>query len=161
MDDNLARLDRLFRKARTHKESLFYSKLAILELCGWIEESMDDVVLRCAVRCLKVSGNRAYVETAIVKRNYGFEYERHFRGMLGRVVGLAHVERIERRVDPSIHARFIGTLSTLSTVRNAEAHTHLKGVTRAINAPSVTRAQFADVYAGLVEYDRVLRKYIG
>ena len=28
------------------KESLFCSKLTIMELCGWVEESMDDVVLR-------------------------------------------------------------------------------------------------------------------
>jgi hypothetical protein len=41
-------LDRKYRKATTSKELFFYSKLAIFELCGWIEESMDDIILRCA-----------------------------------------------------------------------------------------------------------------
>ena len=48
--DNLNKLDVRYRKAATLKDSLFYSKLAVLELCGWIEESMDDVILRCARR---------------------------------------------------------------------------------------------------------------
>lgn len=160
MQDNLTRLDGLFRRARTTKEAQFYSKLAVLELCGWIEESMDDVVLRCAVRCLRVSANRKYVEDDIVARTYGFEYKKHFRSMLARVVGLLQVEKIERKLDPTVHARFTSTLGTLSTVRNAEAHTHLKGVTRVINAPSVTLGHFSDIYAGLAAYDRVLRKYV-
>lgn len=160
MQDNLSRLDSLFRRARTSKEALFYAKLAVLELCGWIEESMDDVILRCAMRCLRDPKNRRHVREQVVKRTYGFEYEKHFRAMLTRVVGLMNVERLESRLDPTIHARFIATLTTLSSVRNAEAHTHLKGVTKTLNAPSVTIGQFSDVYAGLRAYDAALRKHV-
>ena len=71
---NLWTLDRKYRNSTSKKESLFYSKLAVLELCGWIEESMDDVVLRCARRHLKDQANITYVQNEIVKRTHGFDY---------------------------------------------------------------------------------------
>lgn len=160
MRENLGRLNTLYLRARNSKEALFYSKLAILELCGWIEESMDDVVMRCAIRCLSDQANRDYVEKKVVKPTYGFEYDTHFRSMIVRVVGLRDIERLERRLDISIHTRFKATLSTLKLARNAEAHTHLKGVTKVLNAPSVTMSQFNDVYNGLRAYDVALRKYV-
>lgn len=157
MEGNLRSLDRLFREAASRKHALFYSKLAILELCGWIEESMDDVVLRCATRSVRSAANRDYVQNQIVKRTYGFDYERHFRAMLIRLLGLVVVERIEGIVDPGKAARLKATLTTLTTVRNTEAHTHVKGVTKVINAPSVTMTHFLAAYEGLSEYDRVIR----
>jgi hypothetical protein len=160
MEENLRKLHRLYIGSRSRKESLFYSKLAILELCGWIEESMDDVILRCSVRCLVELENRKYATKTIVKRTHGFDYEPHFREMMIRLFGLVLVERLERAVDPAKDARMRATLTALYTVRNAEAHTHLKGVTRTINAPSVTMVQFRDVYEGLCEYDRTIRRLV-
>ena len=58
----------------------FYSKLALLELCGWIEESMDNVV-QGIKRRLKDEKNKEYVDS-IIKQNYGFGYEGNFRNML-------------------------------------------------------------------------------
>ena len=53
---NLRSLDYRYRRAHSAlKEALFCSKLAILELCGWIEESMDDMVRRCATEALERS----------------------------------------------------------------------------------------------------------
>src|SRR5688572_15386025 len=118
MDGNLRSLDRLFRHSTSTKEALFYSKLAILELCGWIEESMDDIVVRCAGRCLRQTSNVTYVQKQIVKRTFGFEYDRHFREMLIRLIGLVGVERVERQIDPAKHARMTATLGTLTIVRN-------------------------------------------
>jgi hypothetical protein len=160
MRRNLVRLNSLYNKAQTPIESLFFSKLAILDLCGWIEESMDDVVRRCAIRCLHVADNRKFVEKEVIKKTYGFDYDSHFRKMLGRVIGLMNVEKLERRLDTSVHTKFVATLSTLKTSRDSEAHTHLKGATKVLNAPSVTLAQFEDVYKGLTAYDSALRKYI-
>lgn len=34
-------------------ETLSFSKLAVLELCGWIEVSIDDIVINCANKHLK------------------------------------------------------------------------------------------------------------
>lgn len=153
---NLRTLDRMFRNATSRKESLFYSKLAVLELCGWIEESMDDVVLCCARRHLKDEANFTYVQNEIVRRTSGFDYQQHFRRMLIQLLGVINVERIEKRVDQSKRLKLTATLEALKTVRNAEAHTHIKGVTRHINAPSVTLNQFPALYEGLVEFDATM-----
>lgn len=155
---NLRALDRMFRNAASKKEALFYSKLAVLELCGWIEESMDDVILRCARRHLKDEANFAYVQNEVVKRTYGFDYQQHFRRMLIQLLGVINVEKIEKRVDQSKRLKLTATLGVLKTVRNAEAHTHIKGVTRQINAPSVTLGQFSALYEGLVEFEATLRQ---
>lgn len=157
---NLELIDRKFRSAKSSTEALLLSKLAILELCGWIEESMDDIILRCSVRHLKESNNRKYCETDVVKKTFGFEYARHFRLMMTRLLGLIAVERIEAKVDPTKKATMLAALAALRMQRNTEAHTYLKGTTRTINAPSVTLAQLTPLYEGLFEFDRVIRKKV-
>ena len=154
--ENLKTLDRSYAKASSARKSLFYSKLAILELCGWIEESMDDVILRCAHRHLKNNANVKFVSKEIVQRTSGFDYERHFRWMLIQLLGLINVEKIEKSVDQKKHIQLKATLKALKTVRDSEAHTHIKGVTRSINAPSATLNQFPALYNGLMEYDRAI-----
>jgi hypothetical protein len=154
---NLNALNKKYNKATTPKDSLFFSKLAILELCGWIEESMDDLVRRCAKQKLKEQANITYVNSVVIKKNYGFEYQNNFRQMLIKLLGIINVERIERKMDAGKFQRFQSTLSALKTARDAEAHTHIKGITRSINAPSITLRQFNDVYDGLAEVDMVIR----
>jgi len=154
---NLMGLQTKFKAAKTQKDSLFFSKLAILELCGWIEESMDDVVLTSAKMRLKDPENLKFIQKDVIKKTYAFEYEK-FRFMLMRLIGLINVERLEAEMDTTIRPRFEAALEALKTARNAEAHTHIKGVTRTINAPSLTIAQFYDVYAGLKHIDTLLRK---
>lgn len=154
---NLEAINRSYLKASSQRESLFLSKLVILELCGWIEESMDDVIMRCAMRHLKEIDNRKYCKDDFVKRTYGFDYHNNFRFMLIRLLGLINVENIEGRVDRNKHDSMVAALVSLKAQRNTEAHTHLKGVTRTINAPSVTIAQFQPLYEGLSEFDRVIR----
>jgi hypothetical protein len=154
---NLQMLNRSYRKAASLKRAQFYSKLALLELCGWIEESMDDVILRCAIRHLKESRNRDYCAKEIVRRTYGFDYERNFRFMLIGLLGLVNIEKLERQVNPQVYSKMTAALSNLKKQRDAEAHTHLKGTTRTINSPSISLSYFQDVYAGLFEFDRIIR----
>jgi hypothetical protein len=154
---NLASINRSFLKASSRMDALFFSKLAILELCGWIEESMDDIVLRCAARHLGDQGNMKYCREEIVRRTYGFDYHKNFRTMLVRLLGLVNVEYIEARVDPAKCDAMKVALMSLKRQRNKEAHTHLKGVGRTINAPSVTMTQFPILWDGLKEFDRVIR----
>lgn len=156
--ENLRSLDYRYRNAHSAKEALFCSKLAILELCGWIEESMDDMVRVCATRHLKNHDNRNYCERDIIRRNYGFDYESNFRSMLMRLIGLIAIEKLEKKVDQRVYASMKAALSSLKTTRNAEAHTHLKGTTRILNAPSVTIGQFQALYDGLTEFERKIKR---
>lgn len=154
--ENLRSLNALFVGSTSAKKGLLYSKLAIIEFCGWIEMSMDDIVKRCATRNLSLPKNRKAVQNDIIDKTYGFEYERHFRKMLTHVVGLKNVEQIERRSDPMKLQRLKSALGALKQSRDSLAHTYLKDTAITLDAPSVTKARFTDVYDGLVELERVL-----
>lgn len=158
IEANLKYFDSRFRHAGSTKESLFYSKLALMELCGWIEISMDDIVVRCAKKRIKDAANSKMLHNEIVRKNYGFDYERNFRRMLIRVIGLIGTEKLERKLNKTAHSKFVSTLSSLKLARDAEAHTYVKGTTRSIDAPSLTLSRFFDVYAGLSSLDAKLRK---
>ncbi len=155
---NLKALDRKYIKASSQKESLFYSKLALFELCGWIEESMDEIIISYASRHLTDTNNLAFVKGQIIKRTHGFDYENNFRQMLIKLLGIIKVERLEKYVDQGKLVQFRTTLDGLKMARDPEAHTHIKGVTRRINAPSITLAQFPALYDGLLEFRTALRR---
>ena len=54
------------------------SKLAILELSGWVEESMHDLISDLADKELDGSNAKKHIAKAISNMN-GFTYEKHFR----------------------------------------------------------------------------------
>lgn len=157
IEKNLRSLNRRFLWAKSHKEELYASKFAIIELGGWIEMSMDDVIERCAIRHLSVQDNRDYCHEQIISRTYGFEYHKHFRGMLARLLGLVNVERLERVVDGPVHSAFLASLSAMKVARDSEAHTYIKGAAKAINAPSVTIVHYQQIDRGLSQIDEILR----
>lgn len=159
IQENLRQLDTAYRKSQSPKHGLYFAKLAILELCGWIEVSMDDIVLKHCSRCIFDSNNTKYVEKQIVGRTSGFDYDVNFRGMLIRLVGIVTCEIIESAVDSTIDTKFKAHLHSLKTARNSLAHTYVKGKPGAvsIDAPSVTKARFPDLYEGLREYETVLK----
>ena len=156
--ENLKSLDKLFVSSRSAKKTLFYSKLAILELCGWIEETMDRVVRSCATRNLKDQPNRKFIEEKVIKKTQGFGYSESFRRMLIQVVGLRGVEIVERSMDDSALEVLRSTLGSLKKTRNEQAHTHLQGVTRRLDAPSVTIQKFDSVYELLTNLEIALKR---
>jgi hypothetical protein len=146
---NLRKIERLYISTTSVQNGLFYSKLAVIELCGWIEMSMDDIVLRLAAKRLRDPKHIKYIEKDIVKRTYGFDYERHFLPMIEAIVGCKGIEEMNSRLDNSLIPPFIGALSALKTARDRLAHQYIKGTTLVIDAPSVTNARFPIVLSGL------------
>ena len=106
-----------------HIETLMYAKLALLELCGWIELSMDDLIRRCAAHNLSKNGNIKHIEDVVIKYNYGFEYKKHFRNMLCSLIGLITFEKIELKADQQKLQNLKSALGNLKEPRNKEAHT--------------------------------------
>lgn len=153
IESNLKQLNRLYLEANTQKSKLYYSKLAMLELCGWIEESMDNIVQMCANRELTLQASKNYIANQIVKPTYGFEYKKHFMKMLSYVIGLINIEKLENKLDSIKKARLESALGTLKSARNREAHTHLKGVTRQVDSPSITINLFDNVFEGLKDIE--------
>jgi hypothetical protein len=155
---DLNQLDSAFRNAKTQKHGIYFSKLAILELCGWIEISMDEVITMHCNRHVAERKNTNYVSD-VVKKTYGFDYELNFRKMLINLIGIVTCEKIEAQIPVAVHTRFLAQLKSLKIVRNSLAHTYLKGPARTIwiDAPSVTMARFNEIYYGLKEFEQKLR----
>jgi hypothetical protein len=151
-------LDVLYRRARTSKEALFFSKLGILELGGWIEETMDQVIRSCASRTLQKSANQERIEKEVILKNYNFDYENNFRKMLTQVIGLKGVEKRENGMDPIMLQKLKTTLGNIKARRDQEAHRHLSLTMPTLDAPSVTLQNFEQIYTGLKEISAQLKK---
>jgi len=119
--------------------------------------SMDDIVRRQAKRILHEPASLSKVEQ-IIKKTYGFDYDFHFRRMLIQVIGLVGVEKFERLIDPAKFHAMSATLNSIKAYRDQEAHEYTKGITRILDAPSVTKSKFVTIYDGLIDIERVLKK---
>jgi hypothetical protein len=155
---NLSIISKLYNKTSNPKEVLFYSKLAILELCGWIEESMDNIVENCANRKLRNNDNLKFLEKEIIKRVHSFDYHNNFRKMLMQVIGLIRLEIIESKVDQTKLELMKVSLNALKEQRDPVAHTHIKGITLRIDAPSITKQRIVNVYEGLKNIEHELKR---
>ena len=152
---NLQELDcRYQRKSSNPRDPMYYSKLALIELCGWIEISMDTIVLECAGKYLTGQRYIEYVEKDIVKKTYSFTYNNHFRFMLIQVVGILKVEELEGLFDQRKFLVMKSTLGSLKKKRDQEAHTFIENTTPNLHAPSRIRQDFQNVYEGLKDVEK-------
>jgi hypothetical protein len=154
---NLNLLLSKYNKSRTLKDKLFYSKLAVLELSGWTEEVIDNIVLNFARKNIKSVANLKIYEKEIVKRTYGFKYDKDIKKLLVNLVGIINLEKIESQMDSNKQANLSASLTALKQARDSEAHTHIKGVTRVIMSPSVTLTYFNPLYEGLKDLESKLK----
>lgn len=159
IESTLKELDKLYNHASSQKKAIYFSKLAIIELCGWIEETVDEIVHRHSNRHLKNIDNRKYCLDKIIKNNYGFQYLQNIRPMLINLIGLIGVEKLENELEKTAQITLLkNNLGNLKFSRNEAAHTHLKGITRTYNAPSRTIGDFNRIYLVLEKLDTELRK---
>ena len=142
--NNIQKLDRLYNSAPT-AEATYYSKLAIIELCGWIEHSMDNIADNFATRHLTSTPFRD-MYSSIKNGTYGFEYKKNFRKMLSSTIGLHNMQTIELSLTTTGEiAKLEATLSSLKTLRDNAAHTFIDATTT-YQAPSATKSQLLIIY---------------
>ena len=98
IDETLRSLDRWFNEpSEGGDRPKLLSKLALLELCGWLEGSFDALILSVNDLSLK---DAAWTTTMSAKVS-GFDYEKHFRGMLVTLVGEVTARKVERAMEDS------------------------------------------------------------
>lgn len=162
IETSLYQIDRLYKKSlmdrRGNRRALFYSKLAIIELCGWIEESMDSIIEMLSDKHLSEADNRDYIHNSVIRCTHGFHYNKNFRIMLINIIGLINVERLESKLDKHKFHSMKSNLGSLKVCRDQQAHIHIKGTTTSIDTPSITRNRFIKVYEGLKDVELYCRK---
>ncbi|QPH40670.1 endoribonuclease [Pedobacter endophyticus] len=155
---SLHELEKLYLHSKSQKKTIYFSKMALIELCGWIEETFDDIVVRHANRNLLSSHNRDYCKKSIVKKNNGFHYENNVRPMFISLIGLIEVEKLENELEKTARITLLKSyLENLKGIRNDAAHTHLKGITKTYNAPSKIMGDYINILSILEEIDKWLR----
>lgn len=128
------------------------SKLATLELCGWIEHRLDTLVQAVGSR---VGLDPAWVERNVVKDNHGFTYNDHLRKMLVKLVGefaVNHLEGTMETASPGVLEQLKGALTTLWTSRGVLAHTH--------SAAPLVRQQSLNAPSWAINQQRIVGKMI-
>ena len=150
-------LDDLYTAHAPPPMDLLYSKLAILELAGWVEISMDDIIARSAARCLKTQKSHSDINERI-RGNWGFSYKKHFKNMVIRVVGLKGLEQVVKALGAGGVSQLKAELELLKDARDEHAHTPTTGVTPHYQAPSWTIARLERLYTGLKEFSKQLRR---
>jgi len=114
-----------YTAAQSLREMLLPSKAALLEVCGWLEQAMDHLVIDCSNRCQLSPSRLQSIQNDYVKKTYGFEYKRHFEKMLTAVVGFKVLEQVETQIGATTLTPFTASISSLVPLRNHYAHTHL------------------------------------
>ncbi len=134
-------------KTPTSEDSVYFSKLAILEYCSWIEEAFDDIVRRSVKGQIKTIEFRQILEHGIIRNTHGFQYKENFRPMLCRAIGLRDMEIIEIYLKRSGQFEiFINELESIKVHRNNAAHTCISGATKTYPAPSIIKANFEKIF---------------
>lgn len=157
IDNTLNTLDHLYNTATSQKKATYYSKLALLELCGWIEDSVDDIVLRHLIRKIKDEKYRVEFKK-VVEKNWGFQYKDNIRPILTSLLGIIELQKLEKEIDKTGSLAILKTaLGNLKKSRGIAAHSHTKGITNSYDAPSWTINQYEKISPVLKSIDNYLR----
>jgi hypothetical protein len=146
---NLCKLDSEYNKSLALPDlslSVYFSKLATIEYCGWIEETMDAIVIAFARGKIHTNGFQDSLNTKI-KETYGFQYKKHFRPMMVHVLGIIRCEKIQLDLDSNGDlSRLKSELDTYVVHRNNAAHTHINRILPTYPSPSATIGSLNRIY---------------
>lgn len=155
INNNLEQIETWFNSSTIPLQQLYYSKLGILELCGWVEEAMDSIILESKGRTVLDPALDEYIKNS-VKRTYGFEYSNHFTKLLICIMGAKNLQNLENIADQEKLIKLKAELGNLKEPRNSNAHTFLKENMN-IDAPSVTKSKFKTISEGLKEIEKKIK----
>jgi hypothetical protein len=145
-------IDLWYRDSDGDDKPQLLSKLALLELSGWLEEWMDELV--------RSAGNHLGEEwvNTLLKSTNTFDFER-FRKNLVTLLGEYNLRRIEREFEEKHPGEldYIKTkLANLKKERDKLAHmdliTHLDRYQKTIEAPSSTRRTYRELHERLSNF---------
>jgi hypothetical protein len=149
--------------SQDNDKTMLLSKLAILELSGWLEEEFDRLIKKVATGKLNDS---KFLNEEVIKKSNGFTYDVHWRNMLRKVVGEVIAKRVDiamEQAHPTELGQLKALLGQLFSARCSFAHANLianVATQQKFNAPSLTRGQYSQLKSILAHYEKVLMKEV-
>lgn len=142
IQNTLARLDTEYISSTDVQMQILFSKLAVLELCGWIETSIDYTLFEYVDSHL-VDNNCKTGINKIMKKNYGFHYDNNLFSLFCSVLGVNNLENILDKISPADFHNLKNITDIYTKERNKAAHTDTPaGTTRTYKTPSVVLHDF-------------------
>lgn len=167
IEKTLEDLEDLYKETMTspnpdsHRILVCYTKLALLELCGWIEETQDQIIMDyLALKSIDQTVMDEF-KREVIDRNHGFKYKENFRKMLIQTVGLISLKQIEFQLENNSNNVTLSQakilLGNIDKRRNEAAHTHLTGTTSQYDSPSTIIVQLTRVYNFFIQIENALK----
>jgi len=157
IEKTLKELDDLYNDPESKNITGYFSKLAIIEFCGWIEDSIDYLALQYAKNNLKDKKKIKYYENRI-KKIHSFDYNENIRPLLIMLVGLRRFETMENKLNKNGDIeKLIAFLGNLIEKRNKAAHKHTNNVIISFDAPSKILSDWKDVYEILKKMEKEIK----
>lgn len=153
IENTLQRLEKEYNACITDSDMpVFFSKLAVIELSGWLEDSID-VILNDYLDSHIVYSDVIDPVKEIIKKNYGFKYEKNILKICLSVLGANNWENIVDKLMPVEYENLKTITSSLTSSRNNAAHTSIV-TTRTFNAPSLTLADFMKLKPAIITIEK-------
>jgi len=131
---------------------VMFSKLAVLEYCGWIEYALDEIARNSVRKKLRTKQSRKFLEDKI-SSTHGFVYKVKFRPMLGAAIGTEKLHKIERKMNKSGDLQILTSkLGSINLQRQVAAHTYTIGRTQNFHAPSTIKQDLQSLEPILQRY---------
>lgn len=148
ISSTLTQLDGVYSGTTDANLQLLYSKLAVLELSGWIEVSFDTLCQDYVSRKIVYPSNQRKI-MELVKKHYGYSYDTNVYPMMCSVLGINNWENILDSFPPAPLNQLISILGLYKGLRDPAAHTNtVTGVTPTFRAPSSVLVDFAQIKPG-------------
>lgn len=136
------------------------SKLATIELCGWLEEEFDRLIRIVANGRIS---DADWVQNNVIENTFGFVYAKHWRFMLCKVVGEVFARRVEDAMEvahPADLHQLTSLLGQLWKDRCSFAHADLNAnranTQLTFNAPSMAISRYNQLKTILGRYETVM-----
>lgn len=118
----------------------YFSKLAVLELSGWVESMIDQAIKEHFTKCSQETQNDA---EKIINKCYGFKYKENIRPLLSNTLGIKNLSVIEEKLSKNGDLDIItNTFGQLAKMRDILAHTYVASHQSTIDSPLETRAKY-------------------
>lgn len=141
IDQTLTSLNNEYNNSSDTNFQTLLSKLAMLEFCGWIEVSIDEI-LREYLKKKTLDQSILNTTNEKIHSNWGFHFSSNIQPLFCYVIGVVNWQKVLSDLD-AINKKeiLISTLNNFTKKRGIAAHTNIQ-VTHSYDAPSSVQKKF-------------------
>lgn len=155
---NLVHLDKEYTSTTNLTMNVLYSKLAVIEFCGWIEVSIDALAKDYLNSTILDSSLKGKVES-FIDGQYGFDYNHNVLPIICSAIGASNWENIIDVCPVKDFSNFLTILGNYKKMRNSAAHTNVGvSVTMTYSSPSIVLNDYKIIRPAIQFFEKEIAK---